>query len=387
MADDFDFPIRTDPDLLFNDWLAEVRVAFPQFNPSPNSLSYAVARALSHMIATGTDVAAVIPPAIFRTVISSLFEIAPYDALSAVADTTWTAIDDAGYDPIPAGTIVTIDGVLFQTTDDVLFPSGTTVVTPVGVAAMDEGAFANSLGSPGSTVVLEEGYEYIVSVTLVNSTLGGQDGETTEDFTSRARRTLRVLYPFVAVRASDLEIIARTVPGVYRALAIDLYDAPTSTPNVAGTATLLLQGFDGGAVPSIVKDAVTALIIPDSRRLVNNVLYIRDPTETPVNVTFKHTTYAGFEPASVTAAAEGAVALMFDPTRWGLPQSGEEPLWTNKTIVSEYDIAGTLNDVEGLDRVTEIKLSLNADAVTVGDKTLTGIGPLTTPGTITGTAV
>lgn len=387
MDDDFEFPILTDPDIMLNDWLTEVRTFFPNFNPSPNSLTYAVARALSHMVATGTDVAVVVPPSIFRTVGNSLFEIAPLQPLPAVADTTWNAIDDAGYDTVPAGTIVSINGVLFETTVDVEFPSGTDVVTPVGISALDAGVAGNTIGSPGDSVTLEEGFEYVNNITLIATTIGGQDGETTDDFTVRLRRTLRVLYPFVAVRGSDLEIIARTVPGVYRALAIDNYDAPTSTPNVTGVATLLLQGFDGGPVASPVKDQVTALIIPDSRRLVNNILYLRDPAETPVNVTFSFTTFSGFEPTTVKAEAEGAVADMFDPTKWGLPSSGEEPLWTNKPIVSVYDVAGTLDRVEGLDRVTDIKLGLNADAATAGDKNLTGLGPLTTPGTIVGTAV
>lgn len=387
MADDFDFPIETDPDILLNDWLAEVRTFFPNFNPSPNSLAYAAARSLCNMIATGMDVAAVVPPAIFRTVGSSLFEVDPLQALPAVADTTWTAINNAGYPTVPAGTLVSIAGVLFETTDDVAFPSGTTVVTPIGITALDEGAAGNGLGAPAGVVTLEEGYEYISSVTQITATLGGQDGETTEDYTTRLRRTLRVLYPFVAVRGSDLEIIARTIPAVYRALSIDNYDYPTGTPNMAGVATVLLQGLDGLPVPTPIKDQYRDLIIPDSRRLVNNVLYVQDPVYHSVSVSFSFTVYAGFEPSIVLAAAEAAVADMFDPLKWGLPQTGEEALWTNKPIVSVYDVAGALDRVEGLDRVTVITIGLDGASPTAGDKTMTGIGPLTTVGTIDGTVV
>lgn len=387
MADEFDFPILTDPDVMFNEWVAEVRTYFPQFNPSPNSLAYATARALCNMIATGTDVAAVVPPSIFRTVGSSLFEISPLAALPATADTTWNAVDDAGYDTIPAGTVVSISGILFETTEDVAFPSGTTTVTPIGISALDEGIDANDLGSPGGVVILEEGYEYVDTVTQVATTIGGQDGETTEAFTVRLRRTLRVLYPFVAVNGTDLERIARTIPAVYRALSLDNYDYPSSTPNVAGVATVLLQGFDGLPVSSPIKDQYTALIQPDPRRLVNNVLYVEDPTYVTVNSHFEFTVHTGAEPSIVLPAAIAAVRDLLDPIKWGLPQSGEEPLWTNKPIVSVYDIAGRLDGVEGLDRVTLIEVGLNADPPTAGDKTMAGIAPLPQPGVVTGTVV
>lgn len=387
MADEFDFPIETDPDILFNNWIAEVRIYFPQFNPSPNSLAYAAARALCNMIATGTDVAAVVPPSIFRTVGSSLFEINPTDALPAVADTTWTAINNAGYDPIPAGTIVSISGVLFETTADVLFPSGTTVATPIGISALDAGTEASGLGAPGGVVTLEEGYDHVLSVTQLAATVGGQDGETTEAFTVRLRRTLRILYPFVAVSGTDLERLARTIPAVYRALSLDNYDYPTATANVAGVATVLLQGFDGLAVPAPIKDQYRALVEPDPRRLVNNVLYVQDATYVTVNSHFEFTVHPGFEPATVLAAAIAAVTDLLDKTKWGLPQSGEEPLWTNKPIISVYDIAGRLDDVEGLDRVTLIQVGLNADPPTAGDKTMLGIAPLPVAGLITGTVV
>jgi hypothetical protein len=388
MADEFDFPIETDPDVFLRDWVNEVRQYFPNFDPSPNSLAYAAARGLINMLAQSADVAAVIPPAIYRNMGSTLWGIEPNDPLPATANTTWTANDDAGYETIPAGTVVTVEGVLFETTDEVEFASGgATVVTPIGISALEEGAVGNDLGSIDSEVVLEEGYDHILGITLVAPTGNGRDGETTEDFTIRLRTTLRILYPFVAVRGSDLEIISRTVPGVYRALSIDNYDYPSSTANVAGVATLLLQGPGGDNVAEPVKDQVRALIIPDSRRLVNNVLYIEDPTRTPVSVSFEFTTHPGADPPTVKASAEGTIADFLKDTKWGLPNSGEEPLWTNKTIVSEYDIAGALDRVEGLDRVTEILIGLNADTPTAGDKTLTGVGPLTTPGTITGTAV
>lgn len=387
MADDkFEFPIESDPDILLADWLEEVRQHFPNFNPAPNSLAYRSAAALASMIAVGMDVAAVVPNAIFRTVGQSLYGIQPLDPLPAVADTTWTAIDGTGHETIPAGTVLTVSGVLFETTEDILWPSGTTVVTPVGISAVDEGADANDLGVPGDPISLEEDYEFISSVVLVNKTLAGQDGETIADFMVRLRRTLRVYYPH-AVRGSDLELIARTLPGVYRALSIDNYDFPTSTPNVEGVATVFLQGFDGLAVPGPIKDDYESLILPDDRRLVNNVLYVEDPTFTPVNVNFSFTVHTGSEPAVVGVAAEAAVADLFDPIKWGLPSSGEEPLWTNKTVVSVYDVAGALDRVEGLDRVTVITIGLNADTPTAGDKTLSGVGVLTTPGTINGTAV
>ncbi len=386
MADDFDFPIETDPELLLNEWLAEVQSHFPNFDPSPTSLAWRAAAAMANMLSVGMDVAAVVPPAIFRTVGESLHGIGMADATPATATTTWTAVDDAGYDTIPAETLLTIDGVLFQTTEDVPFPSGTTVVTPIGVSALEEGTAGNDLGGVDEPVILEEAYDHVSTVVLLTPTGGGTDGETIEEYTTRLRRTMRVLYPH-AVRGTDLEIIARTMPQIWRAVALDNFDYPTLTANVEGVATVLLQGPDGMPVPAAVKDLYESLVLPDNRRLVNHVLYVEDGSYNLVGVEFSFTTHTGYEPAQVKIEAEGAIADFFDPAKWGLPGSGEEPLWTNKTNVSVYDIAGVLDRVEGLDQVTDIKIGLAGVAPTAGDKVLVGVGPLTQPGVVVGTAV
>lgn len=389
--EEFEFPIETDPELLLQEWVQEVQDYFPNFDPSPTSLAYRAASALCNMIGVGMDVAASVPPAIFRSMGQSLFEINPNDPMRATADTTWTAVNNAGYAPIPTGTIVSISGVLFETTQEVTFPSGTTVVTPIGIVALDEGTDANAKGGPGVAMVLEEAYDHIASVTMVGASIGGIDGETLEDYTIRLRETLRVLYPFVAVRGGDLEIIARTIPAIYRALSLDNYDLPTATSNVEGVATVILQGQDGEPVPQPVKDQYRDLIFPDDRRLVNHTLYITDPTYTTVNVNFSFTVYPGAEATVVADDAEAALAAFFNPVDWGKGVASGGPIgpdvWFNKPIISVYDIAGVLDQVVGLDRVTDITIGLGAATPTAGDKTMTGIGPLPRAGTMNGTAV
>lgn len=374
-----DYPIETDPDVLLQEWIEEVQTYFPNWVPIEGSLLYRGAAAMARMIAEGRDVASAVPKEIFLTAGKELHNLPPIEAAKARADTTWTMRDDAGYGPIPTGTIVSVDGVLFETTDIVSVPSGATVQTPVGIQALDFGSVGEGLGTVGGEVVLEESFEYVASIQLIDPTSGGIDGEETDVYIPRLRELLQIMSP-KPILARDLAVLAKTIPGVERAVAIDNYDAVAALANQPGHATVAVVDASGEQVPSGTKAEVDALLTGPDDRLLNTVIHVIDPSWNNVDITALAIAYQGFDPAVVEASAEGVLAEFLDPSFWGQPSTGETRGWTNKPLVSLYDVAGALDRVEGLDRVTDIDIGLNGGAQATADKALVGIAPLTRPG-------
>lgn len=185
MTEFTDYPITTDPDTLIQEFVEELQSYWPNWQPDQGSLSYRQAAALLNLIAEGRDLASLVPGEIFRTMGESLYNLPPNKAEPARADTTWVMRDNAGYGPIPVGTLVSVDGILFETTDEVSVPSGSTQATPIGIAALDAGAAASGLGAAGGVVELEEAFEFVAAVTLIDATSGGEDDEDQDAYMAR----------------------------------------------------------------------------------------------------------------------------------------------------------------------------------------------------------
>lgn len=380
MTDFTDYPITTDPDDLLTDWIAELRTFWPNWEPNEGSLLYRAAAAICRIIATGTDVAALVPGEIFRTAGRSLFKVLPNDGSQSSADTTWTMLDDAGY-TIPAGSVVSIDGVLFETINDTDVPNGTTVATPVVVRSIDDGAATANLGSAGADVRLEEGLAFVLSIELIAPTAGGADPETQDEYMVRLVEQLSLL-TIIPVLAPDLPKMARTVTGVYRATVLDNYDASTGTPNVPGHATVGVQDEAGGIVPAPVKTEVTDLLTAGNRRLINAVIHVVDADYTPVDVTVNGIVFPNADIATVQANVSAAIAAFLESTRWGQSQEGDPTSWLNQPVVSLYDLAAAIDQSQGFDRITNLLVGLNGGVQTAADHDLPGVIPLPTVGAI-----
>lgn len=380
MAEFIDYPIKTDPDDLLSDFIAELRTFWPNWEPNEGSLLYRAAAALCRIIATGTDVAALVPSELFRTVGGSLFKILPNDGTQSAADTTWMMIDNAGY-TIPAGTVVSIEGVLFETISDAVVPNGTAVITPVAIRSIDDGAATANLGTAGGEVRLEEGLAFVLSVTQVGPSAGGGDPETQDEYTVRLVEALSLL-TIIPVLAPDLPKVARTVSGVFRATVLDNYDASTSTAGVPGHATVGLQDDAGGIVPSGVKDDVTTLLTAANRRLINAVIHVVDADYTPVDVTVNGIVYPNADIPTVEANVQAAIAAFLDSTAWGRSQDGTETSWINQPVVGLYDLAAAIDQAQGFDRITGLQVGLNGGVQVAADQNLPGVIPLPTVGAI-----
>jgi hypothetical protein len=378
------YPLTTDQGALVQQWVDELRIYFPNYVPADGQLAYRGATVLIGMIAEGLDVASLIPDEIFKTLGAKLHNLPPIEATNATADTTWVMRDDAGYPEIPVGTLVSIDGVFFETTDAFNVPSGQTTAGPIGIQAVDEGAAASGLGAPGAIVDLEEGYEFVATITLNAATANGQDAEDVDVYLTRLRDLFTLMSPR-AIGASQLATLARTVVGVDAALALKGYNPATGTFDNEGYAAVAVRDALGLAVPVPTKDAVAALLQGPSDRLANTNISIIDPTWTTVDVTWEGICLPTADPVATRDAGNAAVALVLDPSQFGLPPSGEDKTWTLKSKIWHYDIAAALKNVEGLLEVVSVTIGLAGGAQVEADVDLPGVAPLPLAGAIVGT--
>jgi hypothetical protein len=328
------------------------------------------------------DVASAVPTSIFRYYGETILGLPPNEAQSATGTTTWTANDAAGY-TIEAGTLVGIaaagDELLpFEVQSDTVIAPGTTTATGVIVVAVDAGANANGLTTAPEVI---DPLDWVASVALAGATAGGVDEESDADYLNRLHELLGLLAPR-PILPNDFAVLARTVAGVGRSTAIDLYNpGPPVTTNVPRCVTVVVAGDDGNPAGAGVKANVDALL--QSLREVNFLVFVIDPTYTAIAVTFTFTTYPAYSAATVEATAEAAVANYLSPANFGRPPYGDDPgVWIADTKVRYLEVAEVINRVEGVWYVAS--LTVNGGTV---DVALPGPGPLPTPGAINGTPV
>lgn len=379
MPEYIDPPLVTEPDDLSQEAFEFLEDNIAGWLPAPGNLEVWLVESLAQLAGELMDVASAVPTSIFRYFGSTILGLPPYPPQSATGSTTWTARDAAGY-TLEAGSLVGIaaagDELLpFEVQVDAVIAVGASSVSGVVVVAVDPGADANGLTATPEVI---DPLDWVQGVTLDTPTAGGVDEETDDDYLDRLRELLTLLAPR-PILPNDFAVLARTVPGVGRATAIDLYNpGPPPATNVARCVTVVVVGDDGEPVGAGVKASVDALL--QGAREVNFLVFVIDPTYTTVNVAFTFTTYPTFDPVDVKSRAEAAVTAYLDPANFGQVPFGDQPTWLADTKVRYLEVAEVLNRVEGLWYVGT--LTLNGGSA---DVALSGVGALPRPGTVVGT--
>jgi len=390
MAEFIEPPIVTEPDDLSQEAFEYLEAAIPGWLPAPGNLDTWLIESLAQLAGELMDVASAVPTSIFRYYGTSVLGFPPLVAQSATGTTTWTARDDQGY-TIDAGTLVGIaaagDELLpFEVQTQTVIPPGATTVENVVVVAVDPGTDANGLTAQPQVI---DPLDWVVSVILTGDpaqTSGGVDEESDADYLDRLHELLTLMAPR-PILPNDFAVMARTVPGIGRATAIDLYNpGPPPQTNVERCVTVVVTGDDGypaapgTASPPTGKAGVDAVL--QAAREVNFEVFVIDPTYTDVSVDFTFTVFAQFSGASVASAAIQAVTDYLLPANFGLVPFGDQPQWVSDTYVRYLEVAEVINRVEGVWYI--VTLTLNG---TTADVPLAGPGPLPRPGAITGSAV
>ncbi|WP_278255193.1 baseplate J/gp47 family protein [Nocardioides convexus] len=182
--------------------------------------------------------------------------------------------------------------------------------------------------------------------------------------------------------AADLAALARSVPGVHRALAVDLYDPAAPAVPAERTATVFPVDETSHPVSAPVKAQLQAVL--EAAREVNFVIHVENPTYTAVEIVYDVVADTSADPAIVKVEIDTALATLL--TTWG-STADDDQAWTENTQFRLLDVVRVIGRVTGVAYVNS--LTING---TPNDYVLDGPAALpsplddpATPSTITGT--
>ena len=282
---------------------------------------------------------------------------------------------------IPAGFTVTgltadDDEVTFTLGVDVGVPAGTTAT--VVLTASEAGRVGNGVPSGPLTVVTVT--TSVVSVTATTASTGGVDPEPIDTYLDRLTDYLATLRPG-GVRGDDLAALARTVPGVHRALGVDLYDPGAPAVPAERTATVFCVDTTGHPVSAGVKTQVQDVLA--AAREVNFLIHVADPTYTPVAIAYTAVAEAGANPVTVKAEVDTALARWL--TTWGATTTDPQA-WTDTPAVRHLDAARVAGSAPGVAYLSALTINgTAADLALPGPAALPAPLDAGAPSTITGT--
>ena len=316
-----------------------------------------------------------VPSAIFRYFGRSILELNSIDATSASVNATVTVISTAGW-TIPAGTRFGLRAagdqlIAFSNPAALTIAPGSTVSATGAMALLAVEPGVQGSGLSGPVEFIDAVGTYVVSVVPVGVTTGGIDAESDSTYQERLRDELTTLAPRVILPV-DAEIRARRIAGVDVAVAIDNLNPANGTTNNERMLAVAVRDVTGELVSTLVKTEVDADL--QSKREVNFIINVIDPTYTSVRAVFTAVAYRGFDVSVVRAAAIAALTEFLSPAAWGRPQFGDVASWVNTPTVRLNDVIALLDGVDGVNYVSS--LTINGAAT---DLALTGYVPLPRP--------
>jgi hypothetical protein len=403
MADYIELPLVADPDALTEIGVEYMEGSIDGFELRPGNVETVLLESSSQIGAEIIDQVSLVAPSIFAYIGQSLYGISIQGSVPATATATVTFAADVPAVMLPAGSLISAPSpagspVAFATDDDLVAPALGGTLT-VGVTALEGGSTGNGAFGLSELIDVIDG----VTSIAVDGSIGGVDAESADEYLDRLADGLTLLAPR-PILPNDFAAFARQVPGVGRAMSIDLYQ-PGTVDNVGGlhvegAPVLVGAGAtpvarcvstsvtgEGGAAPSqdLLHDVWLAL---DSAREVNFLAYVIPPSYTTVSVQATVTAYPGYLPADVKSTVEGMLATWLDPDNFGSPPSSTGPQWAGDTVARLYEAVDWINRAAGVFYVSDVKLrTSDVDPWVAADVPLAGKAALPLPGTFDITVV
>ncbi|MCB9377080.1 MAG: baseplate J/gp47 family protein [Microthrixaceae bacterium] len=366
-------PLETDPDAVTARILAGLAARMPgwtAYEGAPEvALAEEVGRETALLAARFVELVDLAVAGIGATV----YGLPPIVATPAtlLVDVTVTAPGDV----IPDGLTVigtTIDGhrVAYQLAAAL---TANDTVQQVTMTAIEPGANGNGIPA-GQLLVVSTATASVVSATAAAGSAGGGDAETLTGYLDRLVDHLAVLRPG-GVTGTDLALLAKSVPGVHRALGLDLHDPAMPGIHAPRTATVYALDTAGQPVPDSTKAVVRAEL--EAVRELNFRPIIADPPTTVVDVAVRVAPELGATPTAAQAAAETAIRAWLSPATWAT-SPGQPRSWIRVPVVRYLELATVISSAPGVGFITGLTLNGAAADVPLADP----VG-LPKPGTIT----
>lgn len=371
--------VPEDPDEIIQRILDGLAERMPGWEPVPGAPEVALAEELGYEMAVLGQLTRIGLEVAVAGFGETAFGFPAY--LGATADLQTNVTVTAAGATVPAGlTVVGIndngDEVAFEVLADVV--AGATTV-PVEFTAIDEGLAGN--GVPAGPLTMVTATTSVLDVVATAASANGADPEAIGDYLTRLVDYLGTLRPG-GVNAADMAALARSVPGVHRALAVDLYDPATPGVPTERTVTVLPIDENNAPVSTVVANQVQSTL--DAAREVNFIVHVAEPTYTAIDIAYTAVAEAGADPAIVQASVTGAIAdwlAAFGAT------ANDPQAWEPTTTVRHLDLARVAGSATGVAYLAS--LTINGASA---DLELAGVAPLpapldalVSPSTITGT--
>lgn len=345
--------------------------------------------AFSAVAAEIRSLAVDVPEAIFTTFGSEVLGLPRRPPAPANGRSKWTAADDRGYS-IEAGTQLTLartgdELIGFEVLAGAVIEPGETTVEGVAIVAVEDGYAGNGLVGEAE---VSDPLDWVDSVEVPAPTIDGDDGQDETQYLTVLSNLLRMM-GFRPVLPGDFALLALSIPGVGRAVAMDGYDSIGDTWGHQRRVTLVVAAEDGTALPDATRAQVRDYL--ESVREVNFIVDVISPRYEEIDVDFEVRMFGEQDPDLVLAICLDAVRQYLSPGNFRLgtlspatgagevippPASGEVPgrmtIWLNNLI-------GLLDRCRGVDVVGPVEI--NGAPL---DHEFGGPFTLPTPGTITG---
>lgn len=343
MPDEYiELEVTTDETTLADDAIARLQDEWDTWEPNDGDLEVIMVETLAAMAASTAETAANVPRTILETIGLELFSVEPSEGEPAIGTLTVTFPDTGTY-TIYADTEFDVDGYAFVADDDVTSTGNISVQVPV--TAADVGTEYNGL--TGQNVSALTAYSYISSVSLVDTTSGGADPDSDDDYLVKLLTELK-LYGRTLVTLRDYELFALSYSDIGRAQAFN---------NGARAVAVFLIQPDGTLATSSRKLALDQAY--DEAREVNTDVSVLDPEFGIVNVTYAVRAYGSYSVLDLITRINAKLLETLDPMNWGRPKFGDisTQLWVVDNYVRRSRIVDLIGDVEGVDYVNSVVLS------------------------------
>ncbi|WP_243061131.1 baseplate J/gp47 family protein [Nocardioides sp. SR21] len=312
---------------------------------------------------------------------ATVFGVQPVLAAAAQLSVEFTVTGAGAQIPVGFTVIATNESgaeIAFITSE--LLTSVSTTVTATLTAAV-VGTVGNDV--PAGDLVVATASAVVTAAEATAPSAGGLDDEPIADYLVRLSDQLATL-SFGGILPHDLALLARSVPGVDRAVGLDNYDALSGLTDVARTVTVFVVDEDGAPVSVGIKADVQDVL--QAAREPNLVIYVADPTYTSVDIAYEAVADPDANPVTVKTAVDAALAAYI--ARWG--STSEDPDgWVISSTMRLFEVVSVIGSVAGVLYLDS--LTLNGAAA---DLALAGVAALPTPvtagvdpSTITGTVV
>jgi uncharacterized phage protein gp47/JayE len=359
----------TDQEMV-NTAIANLLLNLPGWVPNEANIEMVIIESLALVMAEGIVAINRLPGAVTAAILA-MAGVTQDIGAPPTATATITFGDTIGH-TVPGGTRVLLPQSDGSAITFLVEPPGVTVLagSSSGVASIIGDTYtAIANGTPsGTELIMADRLPFVESVALATAVANGADPETDNQWRDRGVARLARLSDALVTPGHFVSAALET-EGVAAAVGLDLWDGSGGAPgDDPGHMTVAVLGDGGVALSAPAKAALATSL--EGRAVAILTVHVIDVTVVTVNVATTVVLRSGFDPASVTAAIQGAVTSYLDPLAW----TGGATIYLNEMI-------SLVDQVTGVDRVTTVTLAGSA-----ANYTMSGYAALPDAGTITVTA-